>query len=252
MIRGLDRERRSADTCASSSRPAATPSSRSGRPLASWRRSSACSSGPCACRSRIVEDRRARAAAPAATPGPAARRRDDVAPVNTPTRTRPRQRRPRDRRGAGPPRRCRRRAVTSLTRIYTAETARNGRRSHALRSPCCWRRRARCSSAAAGVRRVVAPSLRPRHVRPGHPRRLEHGLPDQRGRGRRVPEGEPGRRASPSASRAPAAASRSSAAARPTSATRRGRSAPARSRRAPRPASRSSSCRSPTTASRSS
>ena len=57
-------------------------------------------------------------------------------------------------------------------------------------------------------------------------RRLEHGLPDQRGRRRRVPEGPIPARASPSASPAPAAASRSSAAARPTSATRRGRSSP--------------------------
>ena len=64
----------------------------------------------------------------------------------------------------------------------------------------------------------------------GHRRRLEHRLPDHRGGRRGVPEGQPGRRASPSASPAPAAASRSSAAARPTSPTRRGRSSRPRSR----------------------
>ena len=53
-------------------------------------------------------------------------------------------------------------------------------------------------------------------VRLGHHRRLEHGLPDHRGRRRGVPEGEPRRQGHRRRSPAPAAGSRSSATARPT------------------------------------
>ena len=48
---------------------------------------------------------------------------------------------------------------------------------------------------AAGCRRAVAETKTPRRGPRGHRhRRLEHGLPDHRGRGRRVPERAPGAR----------------------------------------------------------
>ena len=101
-----------------------------------------------------------------------------------------------------------------------------------------------CGGAGVARRRQPA-SLNRRHR--AH-RRVEHGVPHQRGRRRGIPEGAAGRQGHGTHLRAPAAGSRSSAAASPTSPTPAGPSRPPRSRRAARRASRSANCPSPTTA----
>ena len=81
-----------------------------------------------------------------------------------------------------------------------------------------------------------------------HPRRLEHGLPDQRGRGRGVPEGQPGVRVTVGISGTGGGFQKFCRGETDISNASRPIKRQPRSRPAPRPASTSSSCRWPTTA----